>query len=104
MLVMRQMVPVVDVRNRPDSPQGEDIRPKIISLNGGKKPAVHAVMGNDEERVITIAGNGDGDQNSPPGSVHGHETHCRYNPSPANDGVNDGAPRLGRAQLLDLGG
>jgi hypothetical protein len=104
MPVMRQMVPVVDVRNRTDSPQGEDIRPKIISLNGGKKPAVHAVMGNDEERVITIADNGDGNQNGPPGSVYGHETHCRDNPSPANDSVNDGAPRLGRAQLLDLGG
>jgi hypothetical protein len=104
MPVMRQMVPVVDVGNRPDRAEGEDIRPKIISPNGGKKPAVHAVMSNDEERVVTIADNGDGDQNGPPGSVHGHEAHCRNNPSPANDRVDDGAPRLGRAQLLDLDG
>src|SRR6267378_818420 len=36
--------------------------------------------------------------------VAGHEAHRRRSPNPASDGVDHGAPGLGRAQVLDLGG
>src|SRR5258707_11895322 len=101
--MMRQMIAIVDARDRSDRAKHEDIRPKIISSNGGKKPAVQAVMPNNKKRVIAIPDNRDGHQNGPPYRVVGHEAHGGNNPRPANGGVHHSAPRLRLAQLLDLG-
>ena len=95
------MVAIVEASDGADGCEDEKVIPEIIPLDIGKETPVHAVVGNYKKRVVTIANNGNGEENYEPGRTKRNADHGQKYGEPTKSCVDHGALGTKYGQFTD---
>ena len=88
------MVPVVEPGNRADRTEDEKVRPEVVAFDVGEKAAMHGVMPDNKQAVVTIANHRNSDQHRPPCWMNCYQSSRRQNAGPADNDVSYRTPRF----------
>jgi hypothetical protein len=82
-LMMRQVISIIESRNRANGCKNQYVGPKVIPLNIRKHAPVHSIVTDDKNSIVAIANDRNRQQDRPPRWMGGYRTPCNDDTSPA---------------------